>query len=79
MLKNCWVGIKQQSLTHSRSNMSNHISGIVVSVLTLSAVDCGFKSWSGQTKDNKISTCCFSTKHSANEGQEERLLAQDQM
>jgi hypothetical protein len=30
---------------------------------TLSAVDCGFESRSGQTKDCKIGICCFSDKH----------------
>ena len=36
-----------------------------VSVFASSAVDCGFESWSGQTKDHKISIYCFSTKHAA--------------
>jgi hypothetical protein len=35
----------------------------MVSMLTLRAVDSGFKSRSGQTKDYKIGICCFSTKH----------------
>ena len=35
------------------------------SVLTSSAVDCGFESRSGQTKDNKIVICCYSVKHAA--------------
>jgi hypothetical protein len=35
------------------------------SVLALSMVDCGFDTWSGQTKDNKIDICCFSAKHTA--------------
>ena len=37
----------------------------MVSVLALSAVDRGFESQSGQTKDYKIGICCFSTKHAA--------------
>jgi hypothetical protein len=32
----------------------DHIGGIMVSVLALSAVDCGFELWSGQTKDYKL-------------------------
>ena len=28
-----------------------------------SALDRGFESWSGQTKDYKIGICCFSSKH----------------
>jgi hypothetical protein len=37
----------------------------MVSMLASSAVDRGFKSQSGQTKDYKISICCFSAKHAA--------------
>ena len=37
----------------------------MVSVLALSAVDRGFESRSGQTKDYKIGICCFSAKHTA--------------
>ena len=35
----------------------------MVSVLASRAVDRGFESHSGQTKDYKISICCFSAKH----------------
>jgi hypothetical protein len=42
---------------------ANRIGGIMVSVLTSSAVDRGFEPWSGQTKDYKIGICCFSAKH----------------
>ena len=38
----------------------NQIGGVMVNVLTSGAVDRGFKPWSGQTKDFKISMCCFS-------------------
>jgi hypothetical protein len=37
----------------------------MVSVLASSAVDCGFETQSGQTKDFKIGMCCFSVKHAA--------------
>ena len=37
----------------------------MVSVLAWSAVDFGFEPTSGQTKDYKISICCFSAKHAA--------------
>ena len=43
----------------------NCIDGLMVSVLALSAVDCGFKSWAGQTKDYNFGICCFSAKHAA--------------
>ena len=42
------------------SNLINRIGGIMVSVLTSSAVDRGFETRSGQTKDYKIGICCFS-------------------
>jgi len=38
----------------------NRLGGVMVSVLTLSAVDCGFKHWYGQIKDYKIGICWFS-------------------
>ena len=37
----------------------------MISVLDSSAVDRGFESQSGQTKDYKISIWCFSAKHAA--------------
>jgi hypothetical protein len=36
------------------SNKINLIGGVMVSVLVSKAVDHGFKSWSGQTKDYEI-------------------------
>ena len=43
----------------------NNISGVIVSMLALSTVDCVFDLRSGQTKDYKIGICCFSAKHAA--------------
>jgi hypothetical protein len=40
--------------------MTNCIDGVMVS-----AVDRGFKPWSGQTKDYKIGICCFFARHTA--------------
>ena len=42
-----------------------HIGGVMVSVLTWSAVDHGFKNASGHTKDYNIGICCFSGKNTA--------------
>jgi hypothetical protein len=39
----------------------NKISGVMVSMLASSAVDHGLVPGLGQTKDNKICICCFST------------------
>jgi len=43
----------------------NLIGGVMVSMLTSSAVDHGFELWSGQTKDYNIGICCFSAKHTS--------------
>jgi hypothetical protein len=43
----------------------NRISGVMVSVLTSSAVDHRFWPRAGQTKDYEIGICFFSTKHAA--------------
>jgi hypothetical protein len=41
----------------------SRIGGVMVSVLALRAVDRGFESQSGQTKDYIIGICCFSAKY----------------
>jgi hypothetical protein len=43
----------------------DRIGGVMVIVLTSSAIDCGFEPRSGQTKDCEIGICCFSAKHTA--------------
>jgi hypothetical protein len=45
--------------------ISHRTHGLIVSVLTWSAVDREFKHWSSQTKDFKISICCLSANHAA--------------
>jgi hypothetical protein len=54
------------------------IGGVMVSVLTLSAVDRGFEPWSGQTKDYKIGICCYLAKHAALRRKSKDWLAQNQ-
>ena len=44
---------------------TDRIDGVMVGVLASSSLDRGFESRSGQTKDNKIGTCCFSAKLAA--------------
>ena len=56
----------------------NCISGVMVSVLTSGAVDCGFEPHSGQTKDYKIGICCFSSKHAAVRRTSKQWLAKNQ-
>ena len=50
----------------------------MVSVFASSAVDRGFESRSGQTKDYKIGICCFSAKHATLSRKSKDLLAQNQ-
>ena len=44
---------------------SKRISGVMVSVLASSAIDCGFEPQSDQIKEYEIGMCCFSAKHTA--------------
>ena len=57
---------------------SKCIGGVMVSVLALSAVDCGFEPRSGQTKDYKIGICCFSAKHAPLRRKSKDRLARNQ-
>ena len=50
----------------------------MVSVLASSAVDLGFESRSGQTKDYKFGIRCFSAKHAALRRKSKGWLAQNQ-
>ena len=54
------------------------ISGVMVSMLTSSGVDCGFETRLGQTKDYEIGICFFSTKHAALRKKSKNWLAQNQ-
>jgi hypothetical protein len=54
------------------------IGGLMISVLSSSAVDHGFERRSGQTKDFKIGICCFSAKHAALRRMNKDWLARNQ-
>jgi hypothetical protein len=60
---------KCRTILHTDPGISfpeaDRICGVMVSVLTSSAVDRWFEPRSGQTKDYEISICCFSAKHAA--------------
>ena len=56
----------------------NRFGGVMVSVLTSSAVDRGFQLWSGQAKDYKIGICCFSAKHTVLRRKSKDWLARNQ-
>ena len=44
-------------------SLFNNIGGVMIGVLASSAIDRGFKSGSGETKDYEIGMCGFSAKH----------------
>jgi hypothetical protein len=50
----------------------------MVSMLASCAVDRGFETRLGQTKDYKIGICCFSAKHAALRRKSKDWLAQNQ-
>ena len=50
----------------------------MVSVLASSVVGCGFAHRSGQTKDYKIGSCCFSAKDAALRSKSKDWLARNQ-
>jgi hypothetical protein len=62
----------------SETKLQNHISGVMVSLLTLSTIDCTFETRSGLTKDFKIGICCFFAKHTALRRKRKEWLAGNQ-
>ena len=52
------------------------IGGVMIRVLSSSAVDRGFEPRSAQTKDYKIGICCFSAKHTSLRRKSKDWLAQ---
>jgi hypothetical protein len=73
-------GLSYCDKVYSRSNINqkHRIGGVIVSVLASSAVDRGFGSRSGQTKDYKIGICCFSAKYAALRRKSKYWLARNQ-
>ena len=55
-----------------------YIGSVMVGVLASSVVDRGFEPRSGQTKDYKIGSCCFSAKHAALRSKSKDWLARNQ-
>ena len=54
------------------------IDGIMVNVLTSSAVGRGIERWTGETKGYQIDICCFSAKHAALKRKSKDWLARNQ-
>jgi hypothetical protein len=53
---------------HNSAKSLDRMRGVVIYVLSLTAVDIEFESRSSQTKDYNIVICCFSAKHTALSG-----------
>ena len=73
-----WHELVQVNLESKYLKIYNRIGGVMVSVLSSSAVYRGFVSRSGQTKDNTIGICCFSGKHTALRWKSKDWLARNQ-
>ena len=58
--------------------INSSISGVIVNVLALSAVNHGVEPQPGQTIDYIISICCFSAKHAALRRKSKDWLARNQ-
>ena len=58
-------------------NRYKHIGGVMVIVLTSSAVDRGFEPRSGQIKEDKIGICCSSAKHAVLRRKSKDCLSQN--
>ena len=56
----------------------NCISGVMLSMFTLSAVDRGFEAWTGQTKNYETGICCFSPKRAALKSKSKDWLTKNQ-
>ena len=58
--------------------LNNRIGGVMVNMLSSSAVDYGFEPRLGQTKDYNIGICCFSAKYTALRRKSKDWLARNQ-
>jgi hypothetical protein len=65
------IGIPHSKLATSR------IGGVMVSVIASSVVVRVFEPRSGQTKDYKVSICCFSTQHAVFKEKEKKLVGSE--
>jgi hypothetical protein len=65
-------------INRNKIKIRNRIGSVMVSVLALSAIDCGYEPRSGQTKEYKIGICCFSAKNAALRRKSKDWLARNQ-
>ena len=55
----------------------NRAGGVMVRKLVSSVVDCGFETWSCQTKDYKMGICCFTAKQVALRKKEQNCVGSE--
>jgi hypothetical protein len=72
------VALNTKNQITSNQIKPNRIGGVMVSVLSSSAVNHGFEPQSGQIKDYKIGICYFSAKHVASRRKNKDWLARNQ-
>jgi hypothetical protein len=65
-------------INRNKIKIRNRIGSVMVSVLALSAIDCGYEPRSGQTKEYKIGICCFSAKNAELRRKSKDWLARNQ-
>ena len=70
--------IENPALTENNHILADRIGGVMVCLFISSAIDRGFETRSGQSKDYKIGICCFSAKHAALRRKSKELLARNQ-
>jgi hypothetical protein len=66
-----------KKINKNKIKIGNRIGTVIVSVLALSAIDCGYEPRSGQTKEYKIGICCFSAKNASLKRKSKDWLAQN--
>jgi hypothetical protein len=66
------------TLFYLKKQPKKHIGGVMLSILTLIAVDCVFEPRSGQTKDYIIGIYCFSvSKYTALRSKSNKLVGSE--
>jgi hypothetical protein len=73
-----WILIVTTEWKNNQYISMSRIGGVMVSVLSPSAVDRGFQPLWSQTNDYEIDICCLSAKHTTLRRQNKDWLAQNQ-
>ena len=67
-----------KKINKNKMEIGNRMGSVMVSVLASSVIDCGYELQSCQTKEYKISICCFSAKNAALRKTNKDWLARNQ-